>query len=251
MGMVKRLLDRQTSLLEYLSSATAMFGHQTNSPAAPALQAFDPGVLRLQARFICNKRIEKIIAVFPRTLQIVSADRGLILREFVEASRSTKKSSLANAREFHGFLSMRWQCSRPRPAYLPDVAACELAMAEARDVGEDHERPTKDGKSARSRQGIRRRRNVIPLRCAYDVRAMFDAGSGDVVPPKRAISLIVSVPAGFREVRIVETTPPIVEVLSLLGDWADPSTLDAFGDREKLLVELAASELIEVSELSE
>ena len=244
--MTKRLLDRQASLLDYLSSGGAMFGAQADAPADPALQAFDPGVLRLQARFICNKRIEKVIAVFPRTLQILGADRRSILGEFVEASRSTNKSTLANAREFHEFLRRRWQRSRAEPAYLRDVAACELAMAEARDVAGDHGSPVEDSNGAGPRPGIRRRRNVVALRCAYDVRAIFDARSRDVIPPRRAISLVVTAPADFREVRLIEAAPRIVEALSRLADWTDPSALDAFGDREKLLAELAANEFIEM-----
>ena len=244
--MTKRLLDRQASLLDFLSSTSAMFGAQADAPADPALQAFDPGVLRLQARFICNKRIEKVIAVFPRTLQIIGAGRRSILREFVEASRSTNKSTLANAREFHEFLCRRWQRSRAKPAYLRDVVACELAMAEARDVAEDHGGPAEDSNRAGPRPGIRRRRNVVTLRCAYDVRTIFDARSRDVVPPRRAISLVVTAPADFREVKVVEATSCIVEALSRLADWADPSALDAFGDREKLVAELAANEFIEM-----
>jgi hypothetical protein len=247
--MAKRLLDRQASLLDYLSSATAMFGARTDAPADPALRGFDPGVLRLQARFICNKRIEKVITVFPRTLQILGAAERSILREFVEASRSTRKSTLANAREFHEFLSRRWQRSRPRPAYLPDVAACELAMAAARDVTEDHEGPATDAKNVKNAgptRSIRRRRNVAALRCAYDVRAIFDAGAGDRAPRKRTIALVVTVPAGLREVRIVEATSRLVEALSRLDDWADPRALDALGDRERLIAELAAGDFIEM-----
>src|SRR5262249_10336961 len=140
MAMAKRLLDRQASLLDYLSSTAAMFGPQTNAPADPALRALHSGVLRLQARFICNKRMEKIVALFPRTLDIMGVAQRAVLREFVETSRSTQRSSLANAREFHAFLARRWRRSRPRPAYLPDVAACELAMAEVRHVADEHHR---------------------------------------------------------------------------------------------------------------
>jgi hypothetical protein len=244
--MVNRLLDRQVSLVEYLASAAALFGDEVDVPADPALQGIDRGVLRLQARFACNKRIEKIIAVFPRTLEILGADQRLILREFVEASRPTNKGTLANAREFHEFLSARWRCEPPKPAYLPDVAACERAMAEVRNVVEDHERPAKKGKSDGPKRGIRRRRSVVPLRCAHDIRSIFDAGSGEVVPPKRDTSLVVTLPAGFRDVRIVEVAPVVVEMLTLLDDWADPSTLDAFGDRENLVRHLAAQEFIEV-----
>jgi hypothetical protein len=244
--VANRLLDRQTSLLEYLSSTAAIFGDQADAPVDPALQGIDQGVLRLHARFACNKRIERIIAVFPRSFEILGADQRLILREFVELSRPTNKSTLANAREFHEFLSARWRCEPPNPAYLPDVAACELAMAEARNVAEDHERPAKKGKSDGPKRGIRRRHSVVPLRCAHDIRSIFDAGSGGVVLPKRDTSLVVALPAGFRDVRIVEVAPVVVDVLTLLDDWVDPSALDAFGDRENLVSDLAAQEFIEV-----
>jgi hypothetical protein len=243
--MTKRLLDRQASLLDYLSSAGAMFGAQADARADPALPGFDQRLLRLQARFICNKRLEKIVTVFPRTLQILGAGQRLVLRQFVEASRSTKKSTLANAREFHDFLAHRWQRARPEPAYLPDVAACEMAMAEAGDVGEDRV-SQKEADRARTGRAIRRRRNVVPLRCAHDVRAIFDAGSGDFVPPRRAVSLVVTAPVGPGEVRIVEAPSRVVEALSRLGDWVHPSVLDACGDRENLLAELSAKEFIEI-----
>jgi hypothetical protein len=243
--MTKRLLDRQASLLDYLSSAAAMFGSGADVPVDPALRAFDSGVLRLQARFICNKRIEKIVSVFPRTLQILGADQRSILREFVEAGQSTNKSTLANAQEFHEFLARRWQRVRPRPACLRDVAACELAMAEARDVASEDVGSGAGDRSARRRHGIRRRRDVIALRCAYDVRAVFDASSGDVAPRRRAISLVATVPAGSGEARLIETTSRVVAALSLLDEWADPSALDEIGDRESLIAELAAKGFIE------
>jgi hypothetical protein len=244
--MANRLLYRQASLLEYLSSAAAIFGDQADAPVDPTLQGINLGVLRLHARFACNKRIEKIIAAFPRIFEILGADQKSILREFVEVSRSTSKSTLANAREFHEFLSARWRCEPPNPAYLPDVAACELAMAEVRNVVDDHERPAKKGENDAPKGGIRRRSGVVPLCCAHDIRSIFDAGSGAAVPPKRDTSLVVTLPAGYRDVRIVEVAPVVFDVLTLLDDWADPSTLDAFGDRENLVSYLAAHEFIEV-----
>jgi hypothetical protein len=244
--MANRLLDRQISLLEYLSSAAAIFGDQTDAPVDPALQEIDGGVLRLLARFACNKRLEKIVAVFPRTLEILGADQRSVLREFVEASRPTNKSTLTNAREFHEFLSARWRCEPPKPAYLPDVAACEIAMAEVRKVVEAHERPAKNGKGDGPARAIRHRRSVAPLRCAHDIRSIFDAGSGAIVPSKRDTSLVVILPAGFRDVRIVEVAPVVVDALTLLDDWADPSALDGFGDRKSLVSHLAAHDYIEV-----
>jgi len=244
--MSNRLFDRQTSLLEYLSSTAAIFGDQANAPVDPALQGIDPVVLRLQARFACNKRIKKIVAVYARTFELLGTDQGLILREFVETSPATSGSTLANAREFHEFLSVRWECEPPQPAYLPDVTACELAMTVVRNVVENHDRPTKRGKSVGLKQVIRRCRGVVPLRCVYDIRSIFDAVAAHIIPRKRDTSLVVILPPRFRDVRIVEVEPIVVDMLMLLDDWADPSRLDTFGDRENLISHLGEQELIEV-----
>ena len=58
--MANRLLEQQASLLDYLSSSAVIFGDQADVTLNPALQGIDRGVLRLQARFACNKRIERI-----------------------------------------------------------------------------------------------------------------------------------------------------------------------------------------------
>jgi hypothetical protein len=238
--MDNRLLDRQASLLEYLSSTTNMFGDHADTPVDPALHGIDPGVLRLQARFICNKRLEKIIAVFTRTFDILGADQRSILREFVEVSPPTNKSTLANAREFHEFLSARWRLKASNPAYLVDVAACELAMVEVLNAVEDHERP------AGLKRGIRRHRTIVPLRCAYDIRSSFDSRSSEVPPPKRDTSLVVTLAAGFRDIRLVGVAPVVVDALMLLDDWTDPRMLDNLGDVENLVRHLAAHGFIEV-----
>src|SRR5712691_8700517 len=79
--MVNRLLQRQTSLLEYLSSPAAIFGNEAHVPSGPALQGIDPGLLRLEARFACNLRIKKIIAVFRDFGPRASADRARVRRD--------------------------------------------------------------------------------------------------------------------------------------------------------------------------
>jgi hypothetical protein len=244
--MANRLLDRQVSLVEYLASVAVLFGHDVNVPADPALQGIDRGLLRLEARFCCNKRIEKIIADFPRTFEIFAADQRLILREFVEVSRPTNMRSLANAREFYGFLLALWGNEPPNLAYLPDVAACELAMVEVRNTVEDDEKPQKKDKCDGPKPGIRRRRGVVPLRCAHDIRSILEVGLGELVPPKRDTSLVVTLPVGFRDVRIVEVAPVVFDLLVRLDDWADPRTLGAIDDLENLVSRLAAHELIEV-----
>jgi len=243
--MASRLLLRQISLLRYLSSAAAMFGDQSKAPVDRALRGIDPAALRLQARFACNKRLERIAAVFPRTLEILANDRTLILREFVEAIPPTSKSTLANAREFHAFLMLRWEYEAPRPLYLPDVASCELAMTEVRNVVKDHERVTKDV-SKRAGNCIKRRRSVVVLSCAFDVRPIFDSGSSNIVAPKRKTSIAVTLTAGSREVRLVKVPTNAGDALMLLDDWTHARVLDAFGERDYLLRLLAAQELIEM-----
>jgi hypothetical protein len=111
--MASRLLDRQVRLLDYLSSAAALFGDQADAPVDPALQGIDRGLLRLEARFACNRRLEKIVAAFPRTFEISGAEQSLILHEFVEVSRPTAASTLANARQFYEFLSPVGGASHP------------------------------------------------------------------------------------------------------------------------------------------
>ena len=74
--MPNQLLDRQVRLLEYLSSATAIFGDQADLSADPILRGIDRGLLRLEARSSCNRRIEKVMAVFPRTFDILGSDQN-------------------------------------------------------------------------------------------------------------------------------------------------------------------------------
>jgi hypothetical protein len=241
--MSNRLLDRQVSLLEYLSSTTALFGDLADMPLDPALQTVDRGLLRLEARSCCEKRVEKIFADFPHTFEILAASRKLILREFVEVSPPTSTSSLVNAREFYEFLSVRWRHEPAKPAYLPDVASCEFAIVTARNT------PANDGMaandSARPKPDIRRGRGVVPVRCAYDIRLIFETGLRELVPPQRDTLLVVTLAAGFPDVKIVELDPIAFELLARLDDWADPTTLNSI-ELRGLVSRLAEHQLIEV-----
>jgi hypothetical protein len=243
--MPNRLLDRQVRLLEYLRSTAAIFGDQADMPADPALQGIDRRLLRLEARSSCNRRIEKVLAVFPRTFDIFGSDRKPILREFVEVSQPTTMNSLANARQFSEFLLARWQLKPPTPAYLPDVAACELAMAEVCNKA-DEMSPTTGNSRDGAKRSIRRRRSVVPRRCDYDIRSIFEAGLGGLDPPKRETPLVVTLPAGFCDAKIFEVSPVVFDLITLLDDWVDPTTLATINDLENLLSHLSAHELIEV-----
>jgi hypothetical protein len=69
--MAKRLLDRQASLLEYLTSRAAIFGDKDDACPARGLHGIDRSLLRLEARLSHEKRMEKIVAVFRRTFGIL------------------------------------------------------------------------------------------------------------------------------------------------------------------------------------
>jgi hypothetical protein len=85
--VAKRLLDRQVELLEYLTSSAAIFAGGDAGSSAPS--GFDPELLRLEARFSHDKRLEKVRAVFDRTFVILGASLGELTREFAEACPPT------------------------------------------------------------------------------------------------------------------------------------------------------------------
>ncbi|HEY7300660.1 MAG TPA: hypothetical protein VH684_22405 [Xanthobacteraceae bacterium] len=244
--MTNRLLNRQVRLLEQLASPATIFGEEASEPADPVLQGIDHALLRLEARFCCNKRIEKVIAAFPRTCEIFGAAQGLILRGFVAANPQTDVSSLVNARQFYAFLLACWERDPPEPAYLSDVAACELAMVEARNFVEDRAAQSRKRRSSGPKRDIRRRGSVVLLRCAHDIRSIIEEGVGNVVPPRRDTLLVAVLPAKPYDVKIFEVARVVFDLLARLDDWTDPIALSGAGDIEKLIRHLSEHEFIEV-----
>jgi hypothetical protein len=234
----KRLLQRQVSLLRYLTSGDAIFGDR--GPLDPDLHGVDGTLLRMEARFSHEKRMEKIAAVFPRTFELLGSEREALIREFVDACPPADIARLANARQFHDFLSARWPRQPPRPAYLPDVAACELACAQARAGCEDGATPANDVR----RTGIRRRPGVVLLRCAFDIRPIFEAGAGD--PVERDTPLAI-VPAPDRDQPgIFELPPAVFDLLAALEGRVDAADLREVPETDALIADLARAGLMEV-----
>jgi hypothetical protein len=244
--MTNRLLDLQVRLLEQLASPATIFGEEAIEPAGSVLQGIDHALLRLEARFCCNKRIEKIIAALPRTFEIFGDAQRRILREFIAANPQTDVSSLVNARQFYAFLLASWECAPPEPAYLPDVAACELAMVETRNFVEDRAAQLKKSRSNGPKRDIRRRGGVVLLRCAHDIRSIVEEGVGNVAPARRETLLVTVLPAEPHDVRILEVTRVVFDLLARLDHWTDPITLSGAGDMEKLIGHLSEHEFIEV-----
>ena len=104
--MPKRLLDRQVSLLEYLTNGGAIFGETADAALDQGLQGIDRGCSHIEARFSHEKRMEKIAAVFPRTFEL-SVPSGILTcgslskrvrRQTSAASRMRANSTISSVR---------------------------------------------------------------------------------------------------------------------------------------------------------
>src|SRR5436305_9323211 len=155
--MSSRLLDRQVRLLHYLTNGAAIFNLEPDAPLEPPLRGLDQNLLHLEARFSHQKRMEKIAGIMPRTFALLGARRAVVGRDFAAACPPTDISRLTNAREFHAFLVPWWRRRRGRPAYVPDVAACEVACAAVRAQADQ----ITPGASAPARGQIRRHPGVV------------------------------------------------------------------------------------------
>jgi hypothetical protein len=243
--MKKRLLDRQASLLEYLTSGAAIFGDIGGSPLDRDLRGIDSRLLNLEARFSHEKRMHKIVGVLPRTFEILGTKQGPIVQAFVAACPPAEIGRLANARQFHDFLSNHWQGGQPEPPYLPDVAACELACAEVR-VDFEERSESNDGKKNAVRRRVRRRPGIVLLHCSYDIRPIFEEGMGGAAPAERDTPIVVVMPPGAEQPRIFELPPAIFDLLAALDDWTDPAELGAAPELKELIQELTEHGLLEV-----
>jgi hypothetical protein len=237
-----RLLDRQRRLLEYLTSGSAIFRDQREKGLDAALQGIARDRLDLEARFSHEKRMEKIAAVFPRTISLLGDGYSAIVREFVDACPPHDISRITNARQFHDFLKEYWKPRTPCPPYASDVAACELACAEVRLASENICAETwSSGKAA-----VRRRREVVLLRCAYDIRAVFESSGGGAAPVARQTCIAIATDPDTGEARMLELAPEVFELIAGLDAWADPTAFEETPEAAALLAELAEAGLLEI-----
>lgn len=241
--MPASLLQRQISLLEYLTSASAIFGEGTDASAAPHLQEFDQALLRLEACFSHEKRMEKIIAAFPRTFELLGGDQATVVRDFVGACPSVDIRRIENARQFYDFVCARRVATPPQPPYLRDVASCELAMAELRIKHKTRpSQPVAAGRAIR----FRRNRDTVFLPCTYDIRSIFEGGPGEI-PQRRDVMLAILVPPGTEQPAILEVSAPVYALLVELDTWTDRATLGPMEGLDELISDLADHGLLEVS----
>jgi hypothetical protein len=239
-----RLLDRQVRLLDYLTSTGAIFGEEGGATLDPALRGMDPRLLRLEACFSHAKRMEKIIAVFPKTYRLLGAERDAGVREFVNAYPPTDITRIENGRQFFDFLSSRWRLKSPEPPYLEDLAACEFACARVRvGIRAAHSEPARSGEPRRD--VIRRHPDIVLLRCAYNIRPVIEDDAEEVAVVKRDTPLAIAMRDDAEQPKIIEVAPPVFGVLRALDDWTDRSELGATSEADELISELAQHGLIE------
>ena len=212
--MAKPLLERQVSLVEHMTSGAAIFGGAGGS--APDLEGIDQALLRVEARFSYAKRMEKITAVLPKTFELLGSSRDMHVRAFVESYPPTTLSRIENACQFHRFLVSCWKRAAPDPPYICDVAAFEVACAKV-DADPEHHLSNRTTVADRGHSGdVRRCPNVILLRCSYDVRPIFELGSGKAAPVKRDTPLVVAMPVGADGPQVFEVVPAIFDLLAAL-----------------------------------
>src|SRR6266852_4956450 len=231
--MAKPLLERQVNLIEHMTSGAVIFGAEGDSAAD--LEGIDRALLRVEAQFSYAKRMEKITAVLPRTFELLGSSRDAYVRAFVESWPPTTLSRLENACQFHRYLVSCWRREAPDPPCICDVAAFEIACAKV-DADPEHHSSDRTTSADRVHRGsIRRCPNVILLRCAYDIRPIFETGSEKAVPMKRETPLVVALPPGADGPQVFEVVPAIFDLLAALDDWTDPQGLDVEPGFAKLL----------------
>jgi hypothetical protein len=226
----KRLLDRQVSLLAYLTSGAAIFGGDAEGPAGPTLAGFDLRLLQLEARYSHEKRMEKIAGVFSRTLELLGDEQAQVIRTFAERCPSDSIGRIENARQFYDFLTGVWRFRPPRLRYLADVAAYELAFAEVRNFGSAVvDAAVPQGTQLHS-GSIRRHPGVALRRCDHDVQPIFDSAGPYPAPIERETFLAFALSHQASGVGVFRLNPEFFAMLYALSDWTPRS---AFGDAEE------------------
>ena len=234
--MPKRLLDRQVSLLEHLTSAGAIFGDGTRAPPL----GIDLALLRVEARFSHEKRMEKIIAVFPRTIALLAASFDSLVRDFVAACPPIDISRIVNARQFHYFLLDRWRSKPPAQSFLFDLARSEFAIAEVRVAAENGASPAQENGT-----GLRKRPDVFLVRSSFDIRPLFEDHSNPGAVMKRDTPLAIAWDAQAHEPRILELAPELFELLAALDEWTDPALFEG-SEAAELVEALTTGGLVEL-----
>ncbi len=240
--MTKRLLDRQSDLVHYLTSVAAIFDAETD-PVAPSLRRFDRRLLAIEARFSFEKRLAKIEAVFPHSFALIGKRRERLIHDFVASCPPAAIGRLENARQFYGFLSQSWGRGR-QPRYLLDVAACELAIATVRSGAAGEARCGSMVSTPSPR--IRRSPQVELLRLRHDVRPFFEHAAVATNPARRDLRLAVVAQSSGQDPAIYELAPAIFDLVQSFDSWVDWAAVGGMKDARELIADLIARGLVEM-----
>jgi hypothetical protein len=244
------LLDRQTSLLEYLTSGAVIFANRGDRPfeSGPHNRlGIDKGLLHLEARYSHEKRMSKIKWVLQTTFDRLGSDQERIIREFTEACPPTGINRLDNVRQFHDFLKAHWQKEAYSPPYLLDVASFELAYATVR--GDDD--AAADATPQEPRQGprgaIRRNPRAILLCCSHDIRPILEGRHGEDTVALKNSRFALSLPRGSSDPVILAASDELFAILETLDGFTDPDVVEKLLGSSELVAEFTANGLLEVS----
>lgn len=236
--MSERLIERQRKLLDYLTSGEAIFDGLP--PADPALAGFDWARLRLEARFSFGKRIDKIRALLPVTFALLGESRDDIFRDFTVSCPPKSLARIDNAVEFCAFLRERGDSLATAHPWLSDVAACELAFAQARMVVDRHGAPEMPAGTPRVV------RNVVLLRCRYNLATFFEEGPSASAPERRETLLAVQSSPPASQPRVFALSAGAYAFLDALAEARPLSRDVAASEFATLRDELVACGLIEI-----
>ena len=212
------LLERQISLLRYLTSGEAIFGEGTS--ADPMLRGLDPALLRLEARFSFAKRMAKVRGIFANTFRYLGDRLPGLERDFALAYPPDDIGRYRNARQFLSILEHRWRSDPPVPPFVLDVARLELALAKARSYAAAAPIAAPDG----PRPAVRRHASAELLHCRYDVRGVFDKSVEMSVTEPRETLLVVNWSAAKNEAQVLEIAPALFRLLEAFDDWTATAT---------------------------
>lgn len=240
------LLARQTQLLAYLTSAPAIFGGGPAAALPPLLEGIDPVRLDFEARFSHEKRMEKLARIFPRTLDLLEAQRAELLQAFAEACPPASIGLLETAQQFLDFLSAR-PPRAGRSNYACDVARCELALAQARfRRGEPPKRTRRSAPAHGAPHAVRRAESVALVRCAHDVRSLFESAAVSAAPQRRDTPLVIAQSRAALEPEIFEIPAALFDLLASLEHWTERRCLGRNPGADALIADLVTRGLLEV-----
>ena len=198
------------------------------APIDPALQGIDRGMLHLEARFSHEKRMEKIAGGFSRDASICwapawtasCADSSTPARRWISAGSRTRASSTISCRR-------AGDASHPRRAYLPDVAACELACAHVRVAPQMHRRHRRQQPvdTAARRHSPQARCRAAALPPTISGRSSRTAAGHGARSKRETTAGRHFASSNGDQPQIFELAPAIFDLLTALERWVDIASL--------------------------